>query len=161
MRIHPLLVAAAALAVLPFALTAIGLTTTSAVEVVIYATAAMGLNLLAGYTGLVSFGHGAWFGLGAYAAALAIELAEREIGFARDVPLSASYKGRSLGEVYRAGFVIEQSVIVELKAVDALTDLHRAQVLAALRLSGLKLGLLINFNVFPVVKGVHRIVSKP
>jgi GxxExxY protein len=98
---------------------------------------------------------------GAYAAALAIELAEREIGFTRDVALAATYKGRSLGEVYRAGFVIEQSVIVELKAVDVLTDLHRAQVLAALRLSGLKLGLLINFNVFPVVKGVHRIVGKP
>ncbi|SFQ42605.1 GxxExxY protein [Variovorax sp. 770b2] len=98
---------------------------------------------------------------GAYAAALAIELAEREIGFTRDVALAATYKGRSLGEVYRAGFVIEQSVIVELKAVDVLTDLHRAQVLAALRLSGIKLGLLINFNVFPVVKGVHRIVSKP
>ena len=98
---------------------------------------------------------------GAYASALAIELAEREIGFTRDVALSASYKGRSLGEVYRAGFIVEQSVIIELRAVDVLGDLHRAQVMAALRVSGLKLGLLINFNVFPVVKGVHRIVSKP
>ena len=98
---------------------------------------------------------------GAYAAALAIELAEREIGFTRDVALSASYKGRSLGEVYRAGFVIEQSVIVELKAVDVLTDLHRAQAQATVRLSGLPLGLLVNFNVFPVVKGVHRIGAKP
>ncbi|MDO5606657.1 MAG: branched-chain amino acid ABC transporter ATP-binding protein/permease [Paracoccus sp. (in: a-proteobacteria)] len=70
MRIHPLIIAAFALVLLPFALTAIGLTTTSAAEVVIFAVAAMGLNLLAGYTGLVSFGHGAWFGLGAYAAAL-------------------------------------------------------------------------------------------
>ena len=96
-----------------------------------------------------------------YAAALEIELAEREIGFARDVPVSASYKGRSLGEVCRADFVVERSVIVEVKAVDALTDLHRAQALAALRLSGLPLGLLINFNVFPVVKGVHRIGAKP
>jgi len=97
----------------------------------------------------------------AYAAALAIELAEREIGFVRDVPVSAAYKGRSLGEVCRAGFVVEQSVIVEVKAVDALTDLHRAQAQAAVRLSGLPLGLLINFNVFPVVKGVHRIGAKP
>ena len=97
----------------------------------------------------------------AYASALEVELAEREIGFERDVPLSAHYKKRDLGEVYRAGFVIEQSVIVELRAVDVLTDLHRAQVMAALRLSGMRLGLLINFNVFPVVKGVHRIVSKP
>ena len=95
----------------------------------------------------------------AYGAALEVELAEREIGFKRDVPLSAHYKSRQLGEVYRAGFVVEQSVIVELRAADVLTDLHRAQVQAALRLSGLKLGLLINFNVFPVVKGVHRIVS--
>lgn len=97
----------------------------------------------------------------AYAAAFAIELAEREIGFERDVALSAHYKQRDLGEVYRAGFVVEKSVIVELKAVDGLTDLHRAQMMAALRLSGLKLALSINFNVFPVVKGVHRIVSKP
>jgi GxxExxY protein len=96
-----------------------------------------------------------------YAAALEIELAEREIGFARKVPVSASYKGRALGEVCRAGFVVEQAVVVEVKAVDALTDLHRAQVQAAVRLSGLRLGLLINFNVFPVVKGVHRIGVKP
>jgi GxxExxY protein len=96
-----------------------------------------------------------------YAAALEIELAEREIGFAREVPVSASYKGRSLGEVCRASFVVEQSVVVEVKAVEALTELHRAQAQAAVRLSGLGLGLLINFNVFPVVKGVHRIGAKP
>jgi GxxExxY protein len=96
-----------------------------------------------------------------YSAALEIELAEREIGFVRDVPVSASYKGRSLGEVCRAGFVVEQSVVVEVRAVDALTDLHRAQAQAAVRLSGLPLGLLVNFNVFPVVKGVHRIGAKP
>lgn len=69
-RPHPLLIAAVALAALPFVLIPIGLTTTSAAEIVIYALAAMGLNLLVGYTGLVSFGHGAWFGLGAYAAGL-------------------------------------------------------------------------------------------
>jgi GxxExxY protein len=96
-----------------------------------------------------------------YAAALAIELAEREIGFARDLPVTASYKGRSLGEVCRAAFVIEQSMLVDVKAVDALTDLHRTQAQAAVRLAGLSLGLLINFNVFPVVKGVHRIGAKP
>ena len=96
-----------------------------------------------------------------YAAALEIELAEREIGFVRNVPVSASYKGRSLGEVCHADFVVEQSVVVDVKAVDALTDLHRARSQAAVRLSGLKLGLLINFNVFPVVKGVHRIGVRP
>lgn len=58
------------LVLLPPLLLAAGLTLTSATDVVIYAIACLGLNLLVGYTGLVSFGHGAWFGLGAYAAAL-------------------------------------------------------------------------------------------
>ncbi len=67
----PTLLAALACAVLPFLLLAGGLTLTSATDVVIFAVACMALNLLVGHTGLVSFGHGAWFGLGAYAAALA------------------------------------------------------------------------------------------
>ena len=66
----PLLFAALALALLPFALDLVGLPLRSAVDVVAFAIACMGLNVLVGYTGLVSFGHGAWFGLGAYAAAL-------------------------------------------------------------------------------------------
>ncbi|MGE0312606.1 MAG: ATP-binding cassette domain-containing protein [Lautropia sp.] len=65
-----LLVAAAALIALPIVLPALGLTITSATEVVIFALACMGLNVLVGHTGLVSFGHGAWFGLGAYLAGL-------------------------------------------------------------------------------------------
>ncbi|HET9763619.1 MAG TPA: branched-chain amino acid ABC transporter permease, partial [Casimicrobiaceae bacterium] len=67
----PLIVAALAALVLPFILLAVGLTLTSATDVVIFAIACMALNILVGHTGLVSFGHGAWFGLGAYAAALA------------------------------------------------------------------------------------------
>jgi ABC-type branched-subunit amino acid transport system permease subunit len=67
----PLAIAAAALLCLPFAMLSLGLTVTSATEVVIYAIACMALNVLVGHTGLVSFGHGAWFGLGAYAAGLA------------------------------------------------------------------------------------------
>jgi ABC-type branched-subunit amino acid transport system ATPase component/ABC-type branched-subunit amino acid transport system permease subunit len=66
-----LVVAAAALVLLPFALTSIGLGVTSATEVVIFALACMALNILVGYTGLTSFGHGAWFGLAAYAAGMA------------------------------------------------------------------------------------------
>jgi branched-chain amino acid transport system ATP-binding protein len=68
--ITPLIVATAGLIALPFALEAIGLGVTSATEVVIYAMACMALNILVGYTGLVSFGHGAWFGLAAYAAGI-------------------------------------------------------------------------------------------
>ena len=66
----PLLIAALGLLILPPLLLALGLTMTSATEVVIYAMACMALNILVGHTGLVSFGHGAWFGLAAYAAAL-------------------------------------------------------------------------------------------
>src|SRR4051812_38826289 len=69
--ISPLVVAAAALVVLPFALDLAGLPLRSAIDLVVCATACLGLNVLVGYTGLVSFGHGAWFGLAAYAAALA------------------------------------------------------------------------------------------
>jgi len=69
-KYQPLWIGALALIVLPFALQAIGLTLTSSIDVVIFAIAALGLNLLVGYTGLTSFGHAAWFGIGAYAAAL-------------------------------------------------------------------------------------------
>src|SRR5262247_1703071 len=67
----PLVVAALALVVLPVALDVVGLPLRSSIDVVAFAIACMGLNILVGHTGLVSFGHGAWFGLGAYAAALA------------------------------------------------------------------------------------------
>jgi ABC-type branched-subunit amino acid transport system ATPase component/ABC-type branched-subunit amino acid transport system permease subunit len=66
----PLLIAALSLAILPFVLDIVGLPLRSSIDVVVFAIACMGLNVLVGYTGLVSFGHGAWFGMGAYAAAL-------------------------------------------------------------------------------------------
>ncbi|MFM1856040.1 MAG: hypothetical protein RLZ83_1349, partial [Pseudomonadota bacterium] len=68
--LHPLVISAIALVLLPLALQALGLTWDNATVVVILALAAMGLNLLVGYTGLVSFGHAAWFGIGGYAAGL-------------------------------------------------------------------------------------------
>ena len=70
-RYRTLAIGAAALVALPFALQAIGLTLDAATVAVILSMAAMGLNLLVGYSGLVSFGHSAWFGIGGYAAALA------------------------------------------------------------------------------------------
>jgi GxxExxY protein len=95
----------------------------------------------------------------AYAGALAIEFAERRLRFQREVPVAASYKGQAVGLGYRADFIVEESVIVELKAMDAVADVHRAQLLSYLRLSGLRLGLLINFHAFPVFKGIHRLVN--
>src|ERR687893_2372832 len=66
----PLIIAAVSLGVLPFALDRLGLPLRSSIDVVVFAIAWMGLNVLIGATGLVSFGHGAWFGLAAYAAAI-------------------------------------------------------------------------------------------
>ena len=67
---RPLWIAVVSLAALPFAMQAFGLTITTASTVVIFAIATMALNLCVGYTGLVSFGHSTWFGIGAYAAGL-------------------------------------------------------------------------------------------
>ena len=69
-KYRPLWIGGIALVLVPLLLQALGLTLTTSTDVVIFAIAAMGLNLLVGYTGLTSFGHGAWFGIGAYAAAL-------------------------------------------------------------------------------------------
>ena len=97
---------------------------------------------------------------GAYANALAIEFDQRGLRYRREVPIAATYKGHDVGTVYRADFIVEDSIIVELKTLDAFTDAHRAQLLTYLRLSGLKLGLLINFHSFPIVKGIQRLVNK-
>jgi len=69
-KYRPLLLAALAMVALPFGLQALGLSLNTGTMVVILAIATMGLNLCVGYTGLVSFGHGTWFGIGAYAAGL-------------------------------------------------------------------------------------------
>src|SRR5579871_4278585 len=72
-KLRPLVIAALAMIVLPFALSALGLSLNTGIQVVALAIATLGLNLCIGYTGLVSFGHSTWFGIGAYAAGL-IEL---------------------------------------------------------------------------------------
>ncbi len=95
-----------------------------------------------------------------YANALAIEFGQRGLRFQREVPMHARYKGLDVGLAYRADFIVEETIIVELKALDSVMEAHRAQFLTYLRLSGIKLGLLINFHAFPVVKGIHRIVNK-
>jgi len=97
---------------------------------------------------------------GAYASAMAIELAEREIGFERDVPIQGAYRGRPLGVACLADFVVEKSLVLGIRGVDSLSELHRASLLSALRLGGYRLGLLINFHAFPVVKGIYRLENK-
>lgn len=91
-----------------------------------------------------------------YEAAFCIELAEDQIGFERQMVVPVTYKDRKIGE-YRPDLVIENRVVVEIKSVDRLIGLHRAQVLAYMRALGLPVGLLLNFNSEVLRTGIQRI----
>ncbi|HET9235096.1 MAG TPA: GxxExxY protein, partial [Candidatus Eisenbacteria bacterium] len=94
-----------------------------------------------------------------YEACLVFELAERGLRAERQKPMPVNYKGMLLESAYRIDLLVEQQVIVELKAVHALDSVHEAQVLSYLRLSGCHVGLLINFNVRRLKDGIRRLVS--
>jgi GxxExxY protein len=81
-----------------------------------------------------------------YQEAMAIELADRDILYVREAELPVFYKGRRLNCSYRAGFVCYESVIVELKALQALTGVETAQLLNYLKATRLERGLLLNFG---------------
>jgi GxxExxY protein len=95
----------------------------------------------------------------AYEACLCRELLLREITFERQMILPVDYRGLEVDCGYRLDIVVAQSIIVEVKAVHKVLPIHRAQVLTYLKLTGLRLGLLINFNVEVLRTGVHRIVN--
>ena len=92
-----------------------------------------------------------------YERALAIELRAQRIPFRSQVPIPMLYRGESVGDFF-ADVIVDCKVLVELKAVDALRSVHRAQVLSYLRATGLELGLLINFNVRVLKDGVRRLI---
>ncbi len=96
----------------------------------------------------------------AYEACLAFELTQRGLAFERQKSLPVTYKGVHIDCGYRLDFLVEDQVIVELKAVQALDALHEAQLLSYLKLSGHHLGLLINFNVNLLKTGLRRLVNK-
>lgn len=92
----------------------------------------------------------------AYEYCLCDELTVRGVRFRRQVELPVNYKGRTLDCGYTMDLVVEDAVIVELKAIEKIAAIHEAQLLTYLRLSGFKVGLLINFNVPILVKGIVR-----
>ncbi len=96
----------------------------------------------------------------AYQKCLAYDLRNvKEFHLELEKPLPIRYKGIELDCGYRLDMVINNRVIVELKAVDTLLPIHEAQLLTYLKLTNLKLGLLINFNVPVLRKGIKRIVN--
>ncbi len=92
----------------------------------------------------------------AYQACMSRELSLRQIAFRSQVDLPVHYKGILLDCGYRIDFVVDDRVIVELKSVERLAPIHESQLLTYLRLSKLRVGLLINFNVPILPKGIVR-----
>ncbi len=95
----------------------------------------------------------------AYEECLCRELALRGVPFERQVPLPVEYKGVKLDCGYRLDLLVWGEIIVEIKAVEKLEPIHEAQLLTYLRLKGLRLGLLINFNVPYLKEGIRRLVN--
>jgi GxxExxY protein len=97
----------------------------------------------------------------AYEVCLCHELSIRGIPFQRQRELPVVYKGLRLDAGYRIDVLAEETVIVELKAVEALAPIHSAQLLTYLRLTGCHVGLLINFNVVLLKDGLKRLINSP
>src|SRR5688500_5269670 len=94
-----------------------------------------------------------------YSACLHYQFAVDGLHFEHQVRLPVIYEGIQIDAGYRIDFLVENCVIVELKAVDKLLPLHLAQILTYLKLSGRPVGLLINFNVPHLRQGIRRAVS--
>lgn len=94
-----------------------------------------------------------------YERCLAIELIERELNIERQVPVPVIYNGTPVDIGFRADFVVNGTILLELKSVAAILPVHRAQVITYLRQMKLHHGLLINFNVPRLVDGVRSILA--
>ncbi len=94
-----------------------------------------------------------------YENALAYELELRHIGLRRQMDIPVVYKGRRLEGHFRVDVLVADSVIVEVKAIDCLLEVHKAQLLTYLRLVDKRLGLLINFNAPVLSRSIRRVVN--
>lgn len=95
----------------------------------------------------------------AYQACLAHELRSRGFEVVTEVPQPVVYQGHKLEVGYRIDLIVEYRVVVEVKSVEALHPIHQAQLLSYMRLSGIPIGLLINFNVLHLRDGIKRMVD--
>ncbi|WP_372647898.1 GxxExxY protein [Draconibacterium sp.] len=96
----------------------------------------------------------------AYQECLFYELKKAGLKVEKEKPLPLVYEDVKLECGYRLDLLVEDTIIVEVKSVEALNDIHLAQVLTYLKLNNSKIGLLINFNVLQLVKGLKRVINK-
>jgi GxxExxY protein len=95
----------------------------------------------------------------AYHACLLHELRKRNLSVASQVGLPVVYEGEKIDLGYRIDLIVEDRVILEIKCVDAINPVHKAQLLSYMRLSGRQVGLLINFHVEHLKDGIKRMVD--
>ncbi len=95
-----------------------------------------------------------------YEECLCEELSLRKITFKRQVALPVVYKGKKLDAGYRIDLLVNDEVVVELKAIDTIQPIHEAQTLTYMRLGGWQVGLILNFNVTVLKNGIKRLVHK-
>lgn len=94
-----------------------------------------------------------------YGTCLCRELELRQVPFRRQVPLPLEYKGTSVEWAYRIDILVDEILVLELKAVEKLERIHKTQLRTYLRLSNLWLGLLLNFNEETLENGIDRVVN--
>jgi len=95
----------------------------------------------------------------AYESCLKHELLSRNIKVSSQIDLPITYKNNSIDSAYRIDLLVDDKVIVELKAVNRILPLHEAQLLSYLKMSNLKIGLLLNFNVTRMKHGIKRLAN--
>jgi GxxExxY protein len=93
-----------------------------------------------------------------YELCLSRELADAGVAFARQVTIPVLYKGSEVGDGFKADIVVAGELVMEIKAVSAILPIHAVQLRTYLRMSGIRVGLLLNFNVPRLVDGLHRYV---
>ena len=94
-----------------------------------------------------------------YQRCLAVEFGQAGLGFEREVPLELNYNGVRFPSAYKADFIVERSVLLELKSIEQIHPVHEAQTRTYLRLSGCDLALLMNFNTVLLKDGLRRFIA--
>jgi GxxExxY protein len=97
----------------------------------------------------------------AYAACFELEMRESGLAVAVNKPVPLAYRGLRIDVSYRLDFLVNETVVVELKAVEAIAPIHLARVLTYLRLLGVPVGLIMNFNAKVLKDGVRRVINSP